>query len=282
MAIFKFESPNHKGSPFNPRSLQNGFLRIPDKPGVYIWGYLIEIDGKLRFCPINVGETNDLRKRLFSDHYLGNMPVQSKNRKGEKEIFEFKKVMSSDEVHRNYKVMSEYNKPKGCKENKDCDCFFCNEEKHQGKLLFYQGFADLNKMHGKKFEHDQCDIKFYDFYNYLYLNTRVSPDPLISRIDDFYTLHMDRFFCVFLQDGKNRYLSVSPSNRTTLESEVKQILSQELGIETTAKAKKLKQSAVQIDLTCIKDLLIRLKKGRKKYVNQAMNFHSKDELILPR
>lgn len=52
--------------PWNP-------LHYPKKieAGLYIYGIRAKVDGKLKFIPLVVGESKDLRKRLFEDHYTG-------------------------------------------------------------------------------------------------------------------------------------------------------------------------------------------------------------------
>lgn len=290
MSAYKFESPDY----FDPTSLMNGFMRIPDEPGVYIWGYLINVNNKMKFCPVNVGQARDLRNRLYSDHYLGNMPVQSKNRKEEKEIFEFQRTMSLKDVQETYSVMEQYDatpssKRKPCK-NKGCKCFFCKRGIHKNLLLFFRGFDNLNNMQSHKIKptlvqgilDKKVNIKLYDLYSLL--ASQKVKHPLCARIEKFYALHKNNFYCIFLRDkGNTPYLAVSKKNRETVEKDVKKILSTELGIETTAKGGKNHKSNIAIDLTCVKDKLIPLAKGRvNKYVNQYNNYHKEDRLILPK
>jgi len=63
-----FQGP-HAG--FDPLAA-GAFNGIPDEPGVYIVGVKIsvDVDGKniAKFCPLYVGETNNLRRRI-SDHH---------------------------------------------------------------------------------------------------------------------------------------------------------------------------------------------------------------------
>lgn len=293
MNTYIFESPDYPRSPFDPESLRNGFLRIPEKPGVYIWGYLVEINRKMRFCPVNVGQTDDLRRRLYSDHYLGNMPVRSKNRKEEKEIFEFQRTMSLKDVQETYSVMEQYDatpssKRNPCK-NKGCTCFFCKRGIHKNLLLFFRGFDNLNNMQSHKIRptlvqgilDKKGDIKLYDLYSLL--ASQKVEHPLCARIEKFYALHKRRFFCVFLHDTDDKQFLADMGNRKTIENEVKKILSQELGIFTTATAAKVAKVSNEVDLTCVKHKLIGLKKGRdKKYVNRNNNYHKKGSLILPK
>jgi hypothetical protein len=290
MSAYKFESPDYPRSPFNPTSLINGFMRIPDEPGVYIWGYLINVKGKEKFCPINVGQAQDLRNRLYSDHYLGNMPIRSKNRKEEKEIFEFQRTMSPEDVQETYDAMADYDTmPRGsrnpCLKTSGCGCFFCTPIRHRNKLMFFRGSVNLKKMQDPKSPlppNILGDIKLYDLYSVL--SSQHPKHPLCARIEKFHALHKNNFYCIFLRDkGNTPYLAVSKKNRESVEKDVKKILSTELGIETTAKGGKNHKSSIAIDLTCVKDKLIPLPKGREnKYVNQSYNYHKKDELILPK
>jgi hypothetical protein len=290
MSAYKFESPDYPRNPFNPTSLINGFMRIPNEPGVYIWGYLINVKDKKKFCPVNVGQAQDLRNRLYSDHYLGNMPIRSKNRKEEKEIFEFQRMMSLPDVQRTYYAMADYDTmPRGsrkpCLKTSGCGCFFCIPKRHRNKLMFFRGSVNLKKMQDPISPlppNILGDIKLYDLYSVL---TNQQPKhPLCARIEEFHALHKNNFYCVFLRDkGNTPFLAVSKANREQVEKDVKKILSTELGIETTAKGGKNHKSKITIDLTCVKDKLIPLAKGRlnKTYVNQYNNYHNED-LILPK
>jgi hypothetical protein len=52
---------------FNPSNPNH----YPQGAGVYISGIRVVIDGEINFVPICVGETKDLKKRLFEDHFVG-------------------------------------------------------------------------------------------------------------------------------------------------------------------------------------------------------------------
>ena len=70
-----------------------------DEQGMYIYGIRAQVDGILKFIPIVVGESKNLRRRLFTEHYLGKFSIPlarlfgdvSKKPGDAKEIWDFSK-----------------------------------------------------------------------------------------------------------------------------------------------------------------------------------------------
>jgi hypothetical protein len=65
--VFKHPLTNNSLVNFDP-SNKNHYPQKGEK-GVYIYGLRLKIDGELKFIPIVVGESDDLHRRLFTEHY---------------------------------------------------------------------------------------------------------------------------------------------------------------------------------------------------------------------
>ena len=75
----------------------------PKGAGVYIYGIRVVIEGEMKFVPICVGETVNLRIRLFEDHFVGKYlknlenltALKPKSIKEKKELWDFSKKSMS-------------------------------------------------------------------------------------------------------------------------------------------------------------------------------------------
>jgi len=84
--------------PFNDFD-PNNRMHYPNGSGVYIYGIKVEIDGICKFVPLCVGESLDLKKRIFNDHYKGKFfknylnlfSKKQKQIKEKKELWDFSK-----------------------------------------------------------------------------------------------------------------------------------------------------------------------------------------------
>lgn len=95
------------GGLYDPVKKRCDLSGIPDKPGVYIWGPMVHVDGHDFFAPCYVGETgkkDGLQGRL-KEHYHG----QRSNGGSRKELFDFsKQKYTCEELQARYHSMCVY------------------------------------------------------------------------------------------------------------------------------------------------------------------------------
>jgi hypothetical protein len=300
MTTIKFKLP--QTNIFNPQSVDHGLLSIPAAPGVYIFGYLILINNKEFFCPVNVGESNNLRKRLIIEHYFQNLGSEAKgNRRDEKELFNFKQKMTYKEVVDIYESMKLYNESKrssikSCnfhlgKTGTHCNCFIQknhnpNSSPFDDKLVFFRNSKYLNhifkaqdlpnKLKKPQLNHDE--IQLFDLIRLTASSQNKEIKKYNKQLNNLTELHKNNFYCIYYETTKQ---NTTLSTTKTIEKIVKTAISEELGIATTAAGATLFDSNYQIDLSCIKKKLIALPQGkRKKHVNKN-NEYNKSKLIIP-
>jgi hypothetical protein len=284
MATFKFKKPQ---DPFQPWHTKNGILNIPARPGVYIWGYWVkyeETNGKnvRKFCPVNVGETGNLRRRLITDHYFGNLIIDSNNRRiygGEKEIFDFVSIGTRNQLNQLYDAIIRYDERliKQCPGIPNVNCFFCDPQNFRS-LLFFRHLDSLVNVRGllphllQQMQDADGNILLFDAIEHFYNTQRIYHDELISHQE----FHRQNFYCIYLETEE-----LAKPRRLELETQLKTLLREELGVGTTAKGFD-KPIVDGFDLTVVREDLVTLAQGRieEKYVNRFGNYHRSRNLIL--
>lgn len=189
---------NIPGNDFDPISINNGFIKIPNKAGVYIWGYWIWIDGKKTFCPMNVGEAGkgkgNLRTRLIQ-HYCSHFENKDD---GTAAFFEVNKYMSQTNIDDLYKQLGVYNElpTRGKKRMEE---IYKKKSKELGRLIFYQNkdfFHDL-KINTK-------NIGVYSLIQFLESNKKKGKlvfGELLNKIIERQEVH-SIFFFAFMQHSR--------------------------------------------------------------------------------
>jgi hypothetical protein len=203
MINIKFESP---GIDFNPLSFFNGFSKIPNSAGVYIWGYMIHCDGKKKFCPVNVGQSTNLRERLI-EHYSCEIS-------GNSAFFEFNKIMGQENLEIVNKSMEKYYYlPSG--KNRI-------EEANKIKmLLYYQDRMFFkNKISKKSFSITNNDkyivedrkgrrnINYRNLVEILKKSKYKKDINLLIKLNNWFDTHTNNFFAIYFEytnDFKNEY-----------------------------------------------------------------------------
>jgi hypothetical protein len=103
----QFQHPLNGFTGFDP-SNENHYNNLTNVPGIYIYGLRLEFKNNntidRKFLPIYVGETNNLKKRLFDDHYQHLKTGGCSN----KEIFNWSRVNNFIDIVDIYKDMKNY------------------------------------------------------------------------------------------------------------------------------------------------------------------------------
>jgi hypothetical protein len=272
-----------------------------DEQGIYIYGIRTQVDGIIKFVPIVVGESGNLRERLYNQHYLGKFATPLNRLFGDlikapgdpKEIWDFyKNDFKLAEIKEIYKDASLYDKklPKGT-----------SKVKHVAKLdklIFFQDETFFYLKHGMSPPKAISNIKIEESVPYLFSLVAQTPHiPItqlnsinqhISRIINTLVNFKSNFYYVYASTNNNsedvnKILSDEPT-RKKLEYEIKKKLKL-IGIHTTAKASKIKKSSqfnidvskINIDLSRVQDELVNV--GSNGY-NDIVTGNFKRPLIL--
>lgn len=253
----KFEIPCYD---FDPLSINNGFIKIPNKTGVYIWGYWIWIDGKKTFCPMNVGESGkgsgNLRNRLIN-HYSSYFENKDD---GTAAFFEVNKYMSQESIDELYRQLGEYNNlsRSGAKRMTEIKA---KKAKELTRLIFYQdkNFFDFKINTGNE------NIGFYSLIEFLKKEKtkgKLVHGQLLNKIFESREVHLNNFFCIYAILPNE----IDGQKRKKIENTVNKALRDKLGIATIADSKKEIYPNLEINLSVIKNDLVKIS-GKKDYIN---------------
>jgi hypothetical protein len=264
---------------FDPLSTNNGFIKIPNKPGVYIWGYWIWIDGKKTFCPMNVGEagkgSGNLRTRLIQ-HY--STYFENKD-DGTSAFFEINKYMIQTNIDELYEQLDYYSKLKRDGEKR----FSKIKDQKDGKLkrlIFYQDARFFESILGED-KHDKKNIGIYSLIDILKGkkikgNQGQEQGELLNKFFERQEVHLKNFFCIYAILDQQTTLK----DRRIIENTVNKALREELGIATIADKKKNCANELDIKLGVIKDDLVKIEKrngvkytNNNNYINNKGNYH---------
>jgi hypothetical protein len=281
MTTIKFKTP---GKYFNPLSMNDGFIKIPNKPGVYIWGYWIMIEGKKTFCPMNIGEAGkgngNLRSRLIY-HYCTHFENKDD---GIAAFFEINKYMSQENIDILYKQLSNYCKIKlnGNERLKQIKNDKQLDDKHKAslsRLIFYQDKNFFDSELAKNY--NEKNIGLYSLVEFLKTQKskgKLKYGELLNKIIERQEIHINNFFCIYaIQDNLTLNDKINKANRTKIENTVNKALNDKLGIATIAKSTNKTDNDLVIDLSEIGDYLVK-RTNYKEYINNYGNYH--EELII--
>lgn len=263
---------------------------VNNEAGLYIYGIRAKVDGKLKFIPLVVGESKDLRKRLFEDHYNGkyvkafenliygrNRPISER-----KEIWNFSKSRYKlPELRLIYGDMAVYNHhPRG-----------------RNLPPFLTAIATLSQL---------LYFQNIDLYNYRFILTEPirnirsdqairllmekSGDPLFAAVKVLMQLNAanliltlknfnENFYFVYASHNNqlenenlpaNQNLLISDTGRRAAEHQLKDKL-KNIHIHTTADSKNIKNSSfLQFDISKIQNELVNV--GGHPYNDSTGNY----------
>jgi hypothetical protein len=247
---------------FNP----NNRLHYPNGPGVYIYGLKINIGGVLKFVPVCVGETKDLRKRLYNDHYNGkfvknhqNIFLNNQNPiKENKELWNFSNNnMSELEILKNYCDMRTYDQI-NVGRNKTSQTFLTNLLSLKN-LIYYQNENFFQLKHNLPFLNPYINISASQAVNRFANSAQSITNTITNFNNNFYFVYSDQF----ISDDGDIILDLTTSldleSRLNIEVKLKNELSTRFGIYTTADSKrKGKDFDVKFDFSLVNNELIDL------------------------
>jgi hypothetical protein len=227
------------GRCFNPLDFLNGFTQIPSKPGVYIWGYLVSIDGKEVFCPVNVGETGPdkgLRNRLI-EHYSNRHNYNAA-------FFGFESIMGLETVKEVYKEMGVYRyigkntrSTKKYPDGKLSELIRHNSSTPFKHFLYFQDFnffCDIRKAHmgircidpsvvevirPEPDKSKKLDIPIGDLVKELSKSPSTYDIAYLNRLKARFDVHQNKFYAIWWEQEDINNDHVSINNRVDQVSE---------------------------------------------------------------
>ncbi len=233
----------------------------PKVAGVYIYGIKIKVDNELKFVPICVGESLNLRKRLFNDHYQEKFVKNYQNIingtnqsiKEKKELWNFSLAqMTILQVAHLYCDMRIYNIMRN-ERNRTSKQFLArlNELKN---LIYFQNENFFNIKYGLIFQSNQSNLSASEAAN----NYSESALVIKETVKNF----CEKFYFVYADDLKLEGHSFSNrEDRLNVEVKLKDFLGDNYGIYTTADSnRKGRDYDVHFDFTAIENELVQLRK----------------------
>lgn len=244
--------------PFNDFDPSNP-AHYPQGAGVYIYGIKVEIDGEIKFVPLCVGESSNLRKRIYNDHFVGKFLTNHQNLttakpktiKERKELWDFsKKSMSILEISKIYcdlRMYMEVNK--GNKRTTREHMLKINQLK---SLIYFQNENFFNAKYGNAHQMNHKNISASEACQLFPQSNPVISSTLANFVSNFYFVYADEM------DSKIANLSNS-ADRLNIEVKLNQVLIDQFGLYTTADKKRIgRDFTIDFDFTEIKIKMVDL------------------------
>jgi len=241
---------------FDPKNLNH----YPKGPGVYIYGIRVVIEGEMKFVPICIGETLNLRNRLFKDHFVGKYLKNLENLtalkptsiKENKELWDFsKKSMSILEITKLYCDLRMYTVVNtGNKRTTREHMLKLNQLK---ALIYFQNENFFHANYGNIHQVQHKNISASEACNLFPKSNHQISTTLRNFVDKFYFVYSDEI------DSKIADLS-NRKDRLNIEVKLNQSLIDQFGIYTTADRKrKGREFFVEFDFSLISNQMVNLK-----------------------
>jgi hypothetical protein len=276
----QFQHPLNGFTGFDP-NIEDHYKNLINVSGIYIYGLRLNITEKKdkKFVPLYVGIANDLKKRLFNDHYNH----LKSNGSGNKDLWDFSaNSFSESDLYEKYADMCRYdfiNNYLSKKRNRT-SFNYMNELCYLDSLLFFQNLNFFNA----KFGHPHNIVKrnvnqrnITTFFNNAHINKII--DTKAKFQTDFYFVYTtlsDVTKTILsdnsLYDETQSYIwsngNANGSGKNVaerVELATKKALNH-IGIHTTAKAKG-EFFSMDVDLTQISSELINIGNHPFNYSN---------------
>lgn len=253
----QFQHPSNGFINFNPSDV-NHYSNL-NLPGVYIYGLRLEfiINGKLKrkFVPMAVGETDNLKRRLFSEHYS----LLSTNGNSSKEIFNWASIRCLNDLIEVYTDMSNYKQSKTAHNSTLKNLIWYNDS------VFFDNKLNLSLYKSKYIsgtgvlksigQNGDLDSIFYNNIR-LYEALKMKTDIILTK-----EMYVNNFYFIYATDSNiierdNFSLNLS-INRLSVEKTIKKLLTN-INIFTTADSRRGSIIPLSFDLSCIQNDLINL------------------------
>lgn len=255
--IIQFQHPSNGFTNFNPSDV-NHYSNV-NLPGIYIYGLRLEfiINGEmeLKFVPMAVGETDNLKRRLFSEHYS----LLSTNGNSLKEIFNWASIRSFNDLIDVYTDMSNYKQSKTAHNSTLKNLIWYNDsEFYDNKLnlsLYKSKYISGTGVLKSIGQNGDLDSIFLN-NNRLYEVLKMKADIILTK-----EMFVNNFYFIYATDNnineENDFSLNVSSNRLSVEKTIKNLL-MKINIYTTADSRRGSNRPLTLDLTCIQNDLINL------------------------
>jgi hypothetical protein len=241
---------------FDPKNLNH----YPKGAGVYIYGIRVVIEGEMKFVPICVGETINLRNRLFKDHfvrkYLKNLEnltaLKPTSIKENKELWDFsKKSMSILEITKLYCDLRMYTVVNaGSKRTTREHMLKLNQLK---ALIYFQNENFFHAKYGNSHQVPHKNISASEACNLFPKSNHQIGDTLRNFVENFYFVYANEI------DSEIANLS-NLEDRLNIEVKLNQALIDKFDIYTTADKRRTgRDFPIQFDFSLISNQLVNLK-----------------------
>ncbi len=255
--IIKFQNPLNGFTNFNPADV-NHYSNL-NLPGIYIYGLRLEIiiNGKMerKFVPMAVGETDNLKRRLFSEHYS----LLSTNGNSPKEIFNWASIHCLNDLIDVYTDMSNYKQSKTAHNSTLKNLVWYNDS------LFFDNKLNLSLYESKYIsgtgvlksigQNGDLDSIFFN-NNRLYGALKMKTDIILTK-----EMFVNNFYFIYATENnineKNDFSLNVSSNRLSVEKTIKNLL-MKISIFTTADSRRGSNIILTLDLSYIQNDLINL------------------------
>lgn len=253
----QFQHPSNGFANFNP-SDDSHYSNL-NLPGIYIYGLRLEfiINGKTerKFVPMAVGETDNLKRRLFSEHYS----LLNTNGNSLKEIFNWSSVRSLNDLKDVYSDMSNYKQSKTLHNSTLKNLIWYNDSE------FYDNKFKLS-LHKSKYvsgtgvlksigQNGDLDSIFLN-NNRLYQALKMKTDIILTK-----EIFVNNFYFIYATEENiiqtDKFSLNIRSNRLNVEKTIKNLLIK-INIFTTADSRRGSLISLSLDLSCIQNELINL------------------------
>ncbi len=232
----------------------------PKVAGVYIYGIKIKVDNELKFVPICVGESLNLRKRLFNDHYQGKFVKNYQNIingtnqkiKENKELWNFSlPEITILQVAHLYCDMRIYNIMRN-ERNRTSNQFLVRLNALRN-LIYFQNENFFKIKHGLLFQPNHSNLSASEAALKYSGSSMMIEETLKNFCKNFYFVYADD---IDIED----YSFSNVEDRLNVEVKLKDFLGNNFGIYTTADSnRKGRDFYVNFDFTAIENELIKLR-----------------------
>lgn len=253
----QFQHPINGFTNFNPSDV-NHYSNL-NLPGIYIYGLRLEliINGKteIKFVPMAVGETDNLKRRLFSEHYS----LLSTNGNSPKEIFNWASISCLNDLIDVYADMSNYKQSKTAHNSTLKNLIWYNDS------VFFDNKLNLSLFKSKYISGTGVlkSIGQNGDLDSIFFNNKRLYEALKMKIDILLTKEMfvNNFYFIYATDNninkKNNFSLNLSTNRLSVEKIVKNLLVK-ISLFTTADSRRGNIIPLSLDLSCIQNDLINL------------------------
>jgi hypothetical protein len=246
-------------NPFNEFDPNNS-MHYPIGSGVYIYGIKVEIDGEIKFVPICVGESENLKDRLRIDHFIGKFQknysnlfsTKQKNISEKKELWDFSKnQLSILDIAKIYCDMRLYILMNSDSNRTTLEYMLrLNQLK---SLIYFQNNNYFNAKYGKHHENPHQNISASEAC----IEFPTSKNKISGTLKNF----VDNFYFVYANTIDNNEVNLDVrEDRLNIEVKLNQELIDQFNIYTTAdKNRKGRDFYVQFDFSLIRQQMVNLK-----------------------